>query len=155
MACTVSPADLCMSPNGGCEERLVTHLLAAQKTLDIAVYALDSEAVTDAVRLARLRGLRVRLLVDTLQSRRLAMGRQVDRLRVAGVLVRYQSGTRSMHLKLAVVDHSLVMLGSYNYTSAADKKNDEVLLEAHCPSVAERLSREFELRWARGRLALP
>jgi phosphatidylserine/phosphatidylglycerophosphate/cardiolipin synthase-like enzyme len=49
-----------------------------------------------------------------------------------------------LHHKFAVVDASTVIVGSHNWTEAANHGNDEVLLVIHSPIVAAHYQREFD-----------
>lgn len=60
-----------------------------------------------------------------------------------------------LHHKFGVVDRQTVIMGSHNWTEAADHQNDETLLVIEHPMVAAHYSREFERLWAHSRLGLP
>jgi phosphatidylserine/phosphatidylglycerophosphate/cardiolipin synthase-like enzyme len=141
---------LCFSP-GDCDKKLEAFLGAARQTIDLAAYAYDLQGVTEVLIAARRRGVRVRMLVDRTQSARAAMAEQLNLLGTAGVPVRWQGKTRTMHLKLAVVDGKVGWLGSFNFTQAAAERNDEVAAQLTCTDGVQDMSKAFELRWKRSR----
>lgn len=49
-----------------------------------------------------------------------------------------------LHHKFAVIDHSTVIVGSQNWSKAANQTNDENLLVIHNPTVAAHFEREFQ-----------
>lgn len=49
-----------------------------------------------------------------------------------------------LHHKFAVIDNSTVIVGSQNWSDAANTKNDETLLVIRNPTVAAHFNREFE-----------
>mgnify|MGYP001794007772 CR=1 FL=1 len=49
-----------------------------------------------------------------------------------------------LHHKFAVIDNATVIVGSQNWSHAANTKNDETLLIIHNPTVAAHFNREFE-----------
>ncbi len=49
-----------------------------------------------------------------------------------------------LHHKFAVIDETTVIVGSQNWSHAANTANDETLLVIHNPTVAAHFSREFE-----------
>jgi phosphatidylserine/phosphatidylglycerophosphate/cardiolipin synthase-like enzyme len=53
-----------------------------------------------------------------------------------------------MHLKVTVTDGSVVSTGSYNYTSSAQKKNDENLVTITDSAVAQIYETEFNRMWS-------
>jgi phosphatidylserine/phosphatidylglycerophosphate/cardiolipin synthase-like enzyme len=52
-----------------------------------------------------------------------------------------------MHEKVTIADKSIVTTGSYNYTTAATKSNDEVLVVLNDNSSAQQFENEFERMW--------
>jgi competence ComEA-like helix-hairpin-helix protein len=60
-----------------------------------------------------------------------------------------------LHHKFGVVDERTVIMGSHNWTEAADHQNDETLLTIEHPIVAAHYTREFNRLWASSRLGLP
>ena len=60
-----------------------------------------------------------------------------------------------LHHKFGVVDERLVIMGSHNWTEAADHQNDETLFAIEHPTVAAHYQREFNRLWANSRLGLP
>jgi competence ComEA-like helix-hairpin-helix protein len=60
-----------------------------------------------------------------------------------------------LHHKFGVVDEATVIMGSHNWTEAADRHNDETLLVIEHPTVAAHYEREYERLWANSKLGLP
>jgi competence ComEA-like helix-hairpin-helix protein len=60
-----------------------------------------------------------------------------------------------LHHKFGVVDEKTVIMGSHNWTEAADRQNDETLLVIEHPEVAAHYEREYDRLWANSRLGLP
>jgi competence ComEA-like helix-hairpin-helix protein len=60
-----------------------------------------------------------------------------------------------LHHKFGVVDQRMVIMGSHNWTEAADHQNDETLLVIDNPVVAAHYEREYDRLWANSRLGLP
>jgi competence ComEA-like helix-hairpin-helix protein len=60
-----------------------------------------------------------------------------------------------LHHKFGVVDGRIVIMGSHNWTEAADHQNDETLLAIEHTTVAAHYTREFNRLWANSRLGLP
>ncbi|NJM76367.1 MAG: hypothetical protein HC852_12010 [Acaryochloridaceae cyanobacterium RU_4_10] len=60
-----------------------------------------------------------------------------------------------LHHKFGIVDRRTVILGSHNWTEAADRQNDETLLAIEHPTVAAHYDREYERLWANSSLGLP
>lgn len=60
-----------------------------------------------------------------------------------------------LHHKFGVVDHKIVIVGSHNWSQAADENNDENLLVISSPTVAAHFNREFEQLYDKAELGLP
>ena len=56
------------SPNGGCEEHVVEFIDSSQSSLDVAMYSLNNENLLVALRKAKLRGVKIRILLDRVQA---------------------------------------------------------------------------------------
>jgi competence ComEA-like helix-hairpin-helix protein len=53
------------------------------------------------------------------------------------------------------MDGRTVIMGSHNWTEAADHQNDETLLVIEHPTITAHYQREYERLWANSRLGLP
>ncbi|BAY52449.1 hypothetical protein NIES2134_124810 [Thermostichus vulcanus NIES-2134] len=60
-----------------------------------------------------------------------------------------------LHHKYGVVDNRTVIVGSHNWSEAANHGNDEFLLVIEHPTVAAHYEREFERLYSHSRLGLP
>lgn len=122
--------------------KILGAILAAKKQIRVAMYALTSPAIAGALILAHNDGVSVKLKLDRLQSRGKAQRAQVERLRRAGVDVEVSKLSRTMHHKFAVIDSRLVITGSYNWTSSAEKNKENAVFML-CPKTAA----EYEAEW--------
>lgn len=60
-----------------------------------------------------------------------------------------------LHHKFGIVDNRIVIVGSHNWSDAANRLNDETLLVIEHPQVAAHYRREFERLYASSRLGIP
>lgn len=148
----------CFSPRGRCSAHIVRALGEAQREILVAVYALTSEELAWALVKAHRRGVKVQVVLDqefdaTSENTR---GSFLER---QGVPVRRVSGSNRsekepglMHQKFAVIDGQVLLTGSYNWTVAADRLNDEnLLLFRDAGSLAAEYRKEFFRLWERKR----
>ncbi|MEM1518588.1 MAG: phospholipase D-like domain-containing protein, partial [Nitrososphaerota archaeon] len=70
-----------------------------------------------------------------------------ERLKNAGVDIRIDGNPDLMHHKFAVIDDEVVITGSYNWSAAAEDKNDENLVVLRDEEVAQLYRKEFERVW--------
>jgi phosphatidylserine/phosphatidylglycerophosphate/cardiolipin synthase-like enzyme len=60
-----------------------------------------------------------------------------------------------LHHKFAVIDKSIVITGSHNWSAAGNYKNDETLLVVESPIVAAHFQQEFERLYRSAKFTLP
>jgi phosphatidylserine/phosphatidylglycerophosphate/cardiolipin synthase-like enzyme len=60
-----------------------------------------------------------------------------------------------LHHKFAVIDRSMVITGSHNWSAAANYQNDETLLVVESPIVAAHFQREFDQLYRSAKFTLP
>jgi phosphatidylserine/phosphatidylglycerophosphate/cardiolipin synthase-like enzyme len=75
---------------------------------------------------------------------------EIFRLEDAGILVRNDTNTAMMHHKVAIIDGSIVLIGSFNWSSSADEDNNENLLVIRSSELASALEQEFRRIWDTG-----
>jgi phosphatidylserine/phosphatidylglycerophosphate/cardiolipin synthase-like enzyme len=134
------------SPNDPCAERISGMIRQANKSLDLCVFTITDDRLTEAVLDAAKRKLRIRLITDNLKSEDL--GSDIERIAAAGVPVKLDRSPFHMHHKFAIFDGVFVMTGSYNWTRNAAKENQENLVVTHDPLIVRPFSEEFERLWA-------
>lgn len=131
-------------------EVIEDQLQAAKKSIDAALYRLDSPRLARALETALLKGLNVRLVLDrnkyvsTAATRELLAGRHLSPRLSAGPQGRF----RKMHHKFVILDGQVVLTGSYNWTIESEEQNYDNLLIIRHPSVVLPYVREFEELWA-------
>lgn len=136
----VSPA-----VDGVIEARLIAILDAATRTVDLTLYSFTDDQLGDAVIRAHQRGVLIRVIRDGAQSA--GSGDENDQLRGAGIEVIVENLRGSMHHKFLVVDGTITVTGSYNWSDAADQSNFENVVVIVCAEVADDFTAEFNRIW--------
>lgn len=126
--------------HGGLDEKLAAAIAQAQSTIDIAVYKLDLDTVTEALIAAHKRGVRVRLVTDTEYVDEMA----IRRLKSAGIPVVDDRRNSLMHDKFVVIDGNVVWTGSWNFTINGTYRNNNGVIVITSPALAENYITEFE-----------
>jgi len=132
---------------------MIAFLRAATKTLDIAIYTMSDDRVSGAVEDAKNSGVRVRIITHAATMG--DQGSDVQLLANVGVPVRafqlsQATGTPAaalMHHKFAVVDGTLVVNGSFNWTRGAAEGNCENVVITNNVDIVKPFIREFEKLW--------
>ena len=141
-------------------------LAAARRSVDMALFVFSAQPLADVLAARARSGVRVRALVDpgfayrsyselldlmglTLPDQRCRLERQnrpwAQPLAAVGI-PRLARGDK-LHHKLAVIDGTTVISGSFNWSPSAATTNDETLLIVHAPAVAAEAEREVQRLW--------
>lgn len=137
------------SPKRGSIDVLAGFIDRTNYTLDIAVYALTHPTAADALIRAQERGVAIRLLTDKVQAS--SPYSKDEELEAAGINLRRDKKTGSMHAKYAIADagqgDAAVLGGSFNWTKNADEKNVEHLTIIRLKYVVRDHVAHFEEIW--------
>ena len=151
-------------PGDASFEKFISFLRSAKRSMDVAVFTLSDQRVTEVLLAAHRSGVKIRILTDNDTVRN--TGSDIEALAKAGISVRLdgvagtpggalresskaQSASALMHHKFAVLDGKVLITGSYNWTSSASSLNSEnqtITNEAFFVSAFEA---QFELLWAK------
>jgi phosphatidylserine/phosphatidylglycerophosphate/cardiolipin synthase-like enzyme len=71
-------------------------------------------------------------------------GTEYDPFRQAGLDVRLDGNPGLMHHKVIILDRSIVIAGSYNFSASAEERNDENVVIIYNPDVAAQYLAEFQ-----------
>lgn len=134
------------SPNGGCQQAVVTQINKAQKSIDIAMYSFTSREIAQALVAAKQRQVKVKIVLDIAQIKDLYSKSRY--LMSKGFNVKFHMGPGLMHNKFAVIDDQVLLTGSFNWTITADKRNTENLLVITDKDLAQKFTKEFKHLWA-------
>jgi phosphatidylserine/phosphatidylglycerophosphate/cardiolipin synthase-like enzyme len=71
-------------------------------------------------------------------------GTEFDPFIQAGLNIRSDNLPGLMHHKVMIIDESIVVTGSYNFTASAEDRNDENLVIIYSPEIARLYLAEFQ-----------
>ncbi|GBF99930.1 MT associated signaling phospholipase D [Raphidocelis subcapitata] len=126
--------------------RLLQWLGAAKQTLDVCVFSITCDELSEALLAAHNRGVRVRIISDNDQMA--TKGSDIERLKAAGMPVRWDKDAAHMHHKFMVLDSRFAMTGSFNWTRAGVLENQENVVILDAPGIAAKYAEKFESLWA-------
>ena len=132
-------------PNAANEEKVVSMLRTCKKTLDIAIFSLTLDSIAEAILEAFQRGIKVRMIADDECAKN--KGSNVKLIASVGVPVKTDNAVYHMHHKFAVLDESVVIMGSFNWTGQAVKYNQENIFFYEDKNIASQYAQEFERLW--------
>jgi len=140
-------ASACFSPGENCRHKIAELCHDARKSLDICVFTIADDRITEAILRCHARGVAVRIISD--DEKRYDQGSDIDRFLAAGIPVRLDCSPAHMHHKFAIFDRRWLLNGSFNWTRSASNVNAENLLVVDNGALLEAYQREFDKLWGR------
>ena len=116
--------ELFFSPQGYAVYRgLIPAIKGAKKSIDISIFFLTHKNIAKELVNAKNRGVQVRVIIDATGASNEYSKHQY--LRDKGIPVKVENWGGKMHMKSAIIDAKDIIVGSMNWTSAGESKNDE------------------------------
>lgn len=138
-------AEAHFSPGDAPRRRILQALAQLRDSVDICVFTITDNTLTDAIIETYRRDKRVRIIADN--DKALDRGSDIARLKQEGIDVRIDRTEHHMHHKFALFDTRLLLSGSYNWTRSAAKYNQENVLLSDEPRLVQRFDQAFARLW--------
>jgi phosphatidylserine/phosphatidylglycerophosphate/cardiolipin synthase-like enzyme len=135
--------DTFFSPDDRVLRALMPLLSAAEESIYFLAFSFTSNELGEIVRAQAEAGLTIQGVMDDEQIRS-NQGTEFDPFRQAGLEVLIDGIDGQMHHKVFIIDEEIVVLGSYNFSRAAEERNDENLLIVYDEAIAEQFIMEFQ-----------
>lgn len=133
-------------PNIENEIKVVNMIRTCKKTLDIAIFTFTRDSISNAVKEAFDRKIKVRIIADDVCSN--MWGSDIRKLAAYGIFIKTDNSQKyHMHHKFAILDESVVVTGSFNWTAQAIKYNQENILFYENKDIALKYVNEFNRLW--------
>ncbi len=135
------------SPGDACMQRLRSLCAGARQTMDICVFTISDDRLSDVILDAHKRGVQVRIISDN--DKVYDDGNDIRRLHEAGIVVHVDHSQYHMHHKFALFDGKQLANGSFNWTRTATEYNDENLVVTNDRNLVRSFVQQFEVLWGR------
>jgi phosphatidylserine/phosphatidylglycerophosphate/cardiolipin synthase-like enzyme len=134
------------SPQGYAMYRGVIPMIKdAKDSIDISIFFLTHKNISKELVKASKRGISIRVILDaTAASNGYS---KHNYLRDNGIPVKVENWGGKMHMKSAIIDKRHLIVGSMNWTSAGESKNDENTLIIKNFKDAPKYQRFYNLMW--------
>jgi phosphatidylserine/phosphatidylglycerophosphate/cardiolipin synthase-like enzyme len=121
---------------------------ASEHEVLVQAYGFTHNAMAQALVRAHQRGVKVRVLLDkkSESSNRYVIAVLSD----ADMAVRHDGKHAIAHNKVMLIDRTIVITGSFNFTNSAATRNAENLLVLKSADLAETYRRQWQNHWAHG-----
>lgn len=141
-----SQVDVYFSPEDEPRLALLEALNGAEEDIHFMAFTFTDEAVAETLIAAERRGVTVTGVFETFQAN--TSYSQFDRLYNLDFPVRKDGNGGIMHHKVFIIDGETVVTGSYNFTDAAYRANDESMLVIRDAGIAAAYLEQWEKVWA-------
>ena len=109
------------------QELIIEGIRSASKCIHLAMFTFTHKRLLQELILAHKRGITLKIYLDKMQSK--GCSKQVLKaLQEHKIQVIHNKSRPLLHHKLCLIDESLLITGSLNWTQAAFKKNKELVL---------------------------
>jgi len=133
------------SPNKGAAKAIIGFINRCEHSLDIAVYAITHDEISQAIIDAHKKGVKVRVITDNLQASNVYSDDEL--LQEAGIPILKTRKAGSMHHKFVIGDNNAIGTGSFNWTLNADRRNNENFVIIRLKYVIKSYQKQFDLLW--------
>jgi phosphatidylserine/phosphatidylglycerophosphate/cardiolipin synthase-like enzyme len=127
------------------QKEIIKNINQAETYINIAMYTFTDKEIALSLANAQERGVKIRVYLDRSQ---IGSTYSISRLLVQkGIKVRISTNNYIMHNKFAIIDNRLLLTGSYNWTFAANNKNEENLMVIDDLELIEIFQNQFVNLW--------
>lgn len=140
-----STSDAYFSPGDTCRNVIIQQIRSAVNQLQICVFTISDDLITDAIVTSHKRGTRIKIITDNDKS--LDEGSDIEQLASTGIAVKIDRTPNHMHHKFMLVDGKALITGSYNWTRSAARFNHENILLTNEAGVVKSFMKEFDQLW--------
>ena len=136
------PVENYFAPEDGVAGHIISEINQADREIIFMVYSFTDKGMAGAMIARHGDGLRVEGIFNRRQERD---ENSVYPLLVgAGIPVYFSPKDKTLHHKVMVIDSSVVITGSFNFTKSANTRNDENILIIRSPELARAYLEEYE-----------
>lgn len=118
--------DVLFSPNGGCTDRIVSEIKNAKSKIRVQAYSFTSARIAGALLAAKKRGVDCEVILD--KSQQSQSYSELDFFHNQGIPTLIDDAHAIAHNKIILIDDSTIIMGSFNFTKAAEESNAENVL---------------------------
>lgn len=135
------------SPGEECLRKIRELCRQAQRSVDICVYTISDDRLSEEIIACHRRGIAVRVISDN--EKQHDEGSDIQHMLAQGVPLRIDDSSYHMHHKFALFDQRVLLNGSFNWTRSASAHNEENLLTIEHSQLVAAYRAEFEKLWVR------
>ncbi len=140
-----TPIQIIFSPEDGALTNLIALLNDAQTSIRFLAFSFTDYPMAEAMIARAQAGVDVQGVFETFGSN--STRSELRTLWCAGLPVRQDGNSSFLHDKVIIIDNSIVVTGSLNFSTNADENNEENVIIIDNPEIAALYLREFQKNW--------
>jgi len=140
--CNGGEVEVYFSPEGPCQKQVCSEIRSAIRSIDVMMYYFTNPSICEALADAQKKKVDIRIILDS--SQKDLRYSSWKHLRSLDIPIHFYNGEGLLHHKVAIIDGETVLTGSYNWTQAAQKRNQENLIIIKDEEIAGVFQKEFE-----------
>ena len=133
------------TPGNGCIEQIMRQLNNARSRLDVCVFTISDNRLSEVILDAHQRAVQVRIITDNHKQH--DAGSDVEWLLKQGIPIRFDSTPDHMHHKFCIVDGLTLINGSFNWTRSASERNQENIVISRDNRLISQFQQQFDTLW--------
>lgn len=131
----------------GITEAVVPLIRNSKKYIYLPTFLITHNALKEELLAAHKRGVDVRVIIDATNTS--VRHSAFKELRAGGIPVKVENYAGKMHAKTIIIDDEYLILGSTNFSSSGENKNDENMIIIENPKLAKAYKNYFEYFWTK------
>ena len=133
------------SPGEDCLNDIIEMIQSAKEFLDVCVFTISDNRISDELIKAYNKGVSVRIISDN--DKMNDLGSDIRSLVSNGIPVKIDNSPNFMHHKFMIVDELTILTGSYNWTRSAAQYNQENTIIVDSDEIVSNFIDAFSQLW--------
>jgi phosphatidylserine/phosphatidylglycerophosphate/cardiolipin synthase-like enzyme len=127
---------------GNSRARMIALIKEARSSIAFMAFVFTDDDIAEAIIARHRAGVQVMAVMEARNAA--GAGSDFDAFEQAGIDIFKDGNPYVMHHKVIILDESIVITGSYNFSASAARNNDENVLIIHSPEIAAAYLEEFD-----------
>jgi len=116
----------------------------------VAIYTLSDDRISRSLMTMHEQGIKIRVFTE--EKNMNDLGSDIQQLANVGIPTKVDSTDFLMHLKVAIIDRTCVLSGSFNWTRSASEGNTENVICTSDRALVAAFVKQFEQMWPTGKI---
>jgi phosphatidylserine/phosphatidylglycerophosphate/cardiolipin synthase-like enzyme len=129
------------SPEDNIEKIIIERIGKAKHSIHFMGFSFTSKKLAEEIIRLNKKGIKIYGIIEKTGSN--SKDSQYIKLKIEGTHVKLDKNRNKMHHKVIIIDESIIITGSYNFSLSANEKNDENIVILHNKDISRKYIEEF------------